>query len=139
TNTLPISREQSTSGLESRVAVHMRVRRALPGSLVCALVCVAACRSAGVPLPPASPVSTGPPGNAVFSLRLSKAQLRANGASDPRLDKIGASAFRYFRAVAEPFKHRTCDAFRDLRWRLPSGAVHGDAHLEQFVVTDEDF
>lgn len=92
-----------------------------------------------MPLPPASPVSTGPPGNAVFSLRLSKAQLRANGASDPLLDKIGASAFRYFRAVAEPFKHRTCDAFRDLRWRLPSGAVHGDAHLEQFVVTDEDF
>ena len=23
--------------------------------------------------------------------------------------------------------------------RLPSGAVHGDAHLEQFVVTDDDF
>lgn len=25
------------------------------------------------------------------------------------------------------------------RWRLPSGAVQGDAHLEQFVVTDDDF
>ncbi len=41
--------------------------------------------------------------------------------------------------MAEPFKHRTCEAFRDLRWRLPSAAVHGDAHLEQFVVTDDDF
>ena len=41
--------------------------------------------------------------------------------------------------MAEPSKHRTCEAFRDLRWRLPSGAVHGDAHLEQFVVTDDDF
>jgi hypothetical protein len=53
--------------------------------------------------------------------------------------RAGASAFRYFRAMAEPFKHRTCEAFRDLRWRLPSRAVHGDAHLEQFVVTDDDF
>ncbi len=65
--------------------------------------------------------------------------MRANGASDALIDKIGASAFRYFRAVAEPFKHRTCEAFNDLRWRLPSGAVHADAHLEQFVVTDDDF
>lgn len=65
--------------------------------------------------------------------------MRANGASGALIDKIGASAFRYFRVVAEPFKHRTCEAFRDLRWRLPSGAVHGDAHLEQFVVRDDDF
>jgi hypothetical protein len=78
-------------------------------------------------------------GDDLVSLRLTRTQLRAQGASDALLDRIGASAFRYFRALAEPFKHRTCEAFRDLRWRLPSGAVHGDAHLEQFVVTDEDF
>ncbi len=65
--------------------------------------------------------------------------MRANGASEALLDKIGASPFRYFRMVAEPFKHRTCEAFRELRWRLPSGAVHADAHVEQFVVTDDDF
>jgi hypothetical protein len=41
--------------------------------------------------------------------------------------------------MAEPIKHRTCEAFRELRWRLPSGPVHGDAHLEQFVVTDDDY
>jgi hypothetical protein len=80
-----------------------------------------------------------PPGNDIFNLQLTKARLRANGASQALIDKIDASAFRYFRAMAEPFKHRTCEAFRDLRWRLPSGAVHGDAHLEQFVVTDDDF
>jgi hypothetical protein len=79
------------------------------------------------------------PGNHIFNLQLTKSELRAQGASDALLDKIDASAFRYFRAVAEPFKHRTCEAFRDLRWRLPSGAVHGDAHVEQFVVTDDDF
>jgi hypothetical protein len=79
------------------------------------------------------------PGDDVFSLQLTRAKLRANGASDALIDKISASAFRYFRTMAEPFKHRTCEAFRDLRWRLPSGAVHGDAHLEQFVVTDDEF
>jgi len=109
------------------------------GSLVCALVCASACRSASGPFPPAQPASTSLPGDDIFNLQLTKAQLRVNGASEALLDKIGASAYRYFRAVAEPSKHRTCEAFRDLRWRLPSGAVHGDAHLEQFVVTDEDF
>jgi hypothetical protein len=75
----------------------------------------------------------------IYDLQLTKARLRADGASGALLEKISASAFRYFRAVSEPFKHRTCETFNDLRWRLPSGAVHGDAHLEQFVVTDEDF
>jgi hypothetical protein len=117
----------------------MSAGRALFSSLVCALLCVSACHSANGSFPPAQPASPSPPADDIFSLQLSKAQLRAKGASDALLDKIGASAYRYFRAMAEPFKHRTCEAFRDLRWRLPSGAVHGDAHLEQFVVTDDDF
>jgi len=108
-------------------------------SALVALVTVSACRAtAGLP----SEVrleSTSPPGDDIFDLELSKAELRARGASDALIDRIGASAFRYFRAVSEPFKHRTCEAFSDLRWRLPSAAVHGDAHLEQFVVTDESF
>ncbi len=114
-------------------------RRALFAGVACALVYAAACRGAGGSFAPARPPSAGPPGDAIFSLRLDRASLRAGGASDALLDGIGASAFRYFRTMAEPFKHRTCEAFRDLRWRLPSGPVHGDAHLEQFVVTDHDY
>ena len=117
----------------------MRARRALLSSLVCALVCTSGCRSAVGSFPAPQPAATSLPGDDIFSLRLTKVKLRASGASETLIDKIGASAFRYFRAMAEPFKHRTCEAFRDLRWRLPSGAVHGDAHLEQFVVTDHDF
>ena len=49
---------------------------------------------------------------------------------------MGASAFRYFRMLARQFDARTCYEFRDLRWRLPSVAVHGDAHIEQFAITD---
>jgi hypothetical protein len=90
-------------------------------------------------MPPAQPVSDSLPGDDILSLQLTRAELRAKGASDALIDKISTSAFRYFRTMADPFKHRTCEAFRDLRWRLPSGAVHGDAHLEQFVVTDDDF
>ena len=37
------------------------------------------------------------------------------------------------------FAARTCYEFRDVRWQLPSVAVHGDAHPEQFVVTDASF
>jgi hypothetical protein len=84
------------------------------------------------------PVEPGLNAN-LFSLQLNKANLRARGASEALLDKISASPFRYFRALAEPSKHRTCESFRDLRWRLPSGPVHGDAHIEQFVVTDSDY
>jgi hypothetical protein len=117
----------------------MSARRALLSSLLCALVCASACRTAAGSFPPAQLPSTSLPGDDIFNLQLTKAKLRANGASEALIDRTGASAFRYFRAMAEPFKHRTCEAFGDLRWRLPSGAVHGDAHLEQFVVTDDDF
>jgi hypothetical protein len=88
----------------------MSARGALLGISECALLCASACRSAAAPFPSAQPASPGPPGVDIFNLRLTKATLRANGASDALLDKIGASAFRYFRAMAEPFKHRTCEA-----------------------------
>ena len=41
--------------------------------------------------------------------------------------------------LARQVGDRTCYEFRDLRWRLPSVAVHGDAHIEQFVVTDDSY
>lgn len=119
--------------------------RARLGRLRCLLACAVACRSAGGAAPSQQPVAAhATPEQSIdaarnpelFSLQLDKAELRASGASEAVLDKLGSSAFRYYRALAEPTKHRTCDAFRDLRWRLPSGPVHGDAHLEQFVVTD---
>jgi hypothetical protein len=117
----------------------MSTGRVLLCSLVCALACASACRSVAGSFAPAQPVAGNLTSDQLFSLRLDKAALRAKGASDNLLDKIAASPFRYFRALAEPFKHRTCESFRDLRWRLPSGAVHGDAHLEQFVVTDDTY
>lgn len=103
---------------------------------MCALMCVSACRGAAGSPPPPQPESASLPSD-LFSLQLDRAKLRARGASETLLQKLDTSAFRYFRTLAEPFKHRTCEAFRDLRFRLPQWAVHGDAHLEQFVVTDD--
>jgi hypothetical protein len=116
-----------------------RGRRCFLGTLIGGLACIAACRGPAAPVATPQPVSPTGAGSDLFSLRLDKAKLRADGSSHALLDKIGASAFRYFRAVAEPSKHRTCEAFRELRWQLPSSAVHGDAHLEQFVVTDDNY
>jgi hypothetical protein len=69
------------------------------------------------------------------SFAVDRNSLRARGASPELLAKIDASAYRYFRLLGPSFSARTCYAFQDLRWRLPSVAVHGDAHVEQFVVT----
>ena len=83
--------------------------------------------------------SAAPPFGERSSLRLNKATLGAEGAPRALLDKVGTSAFRYFRMLARQVDDRTCYEFRDLRWRLPSVAVHGDAHIEQFVVTDHSY
>ena len=73
------------------------------------------------------------------SFRVDKATLRADGASAALIDRVTARALRYFRLLARASSSRTCHEFRDLRWRLPAVAVHGDAHLEQFVVTGQSF
>lgn len=73
------------------------------------------------------------------SFRVDKASLRSQGATPALLDKVGTSAYAYFRLLSHPFAERTCYEFRDLRWRLPSVAIHGDAHVEQFVVTDASY
>jgi uncharacterized protein DUF2252 len=75
--------------------------------------------------------------NASFTIE--KSSLRAQGLSPELLARIEASPYRYFRLLGLQFAARTCFAFQDLRWRLPSVAVHGDAHLEQFVVTDTTY
>jgi hypothetical protein len=91
-----------------------------------------------MPAPAQAQPSLAPFGDNV-SLALEKASLRARGASDELIAKIDASPYRYFRLLGPLVSARTCFAFQDFRWRLPSVAVHGDAHLEQFVVTGKTF
>jgi hypothetical protein len=73
------------------------------------------------------------------SFDLDKKKLRRQKGTERLVQKLETSRFRYFRMLAQPFEHRTCDAFRGQSASLPVTAVHGDAHLEQFVVTAKNY
>ena len=55
------------------------------------------------------------------------------------LRRIAASPFQYFRFTNPGFAATICGAFEDLLPALPAVNLHGDAHLEQFAVTDASF
>jgi len=69
---------------------------------------------------------------------LDKKALRASG-GPTLVAKLESSPYSYFRFVSREFEARTCFAFRDVKHQLPVVAVHGDAHLEQFVVTRDTY
>ncbi len=57
--------------------------------------------------------------------------------ANPRLvDKLRSSAHRYFRFINVPFSREVCRRFADEAAGAPSLNLHGDAHLEQYAVTD---
>jgi len=96
---------------------------------------VAAGSAAGSAAPAAA---TAGAGDAAASLLLDKRALRASGGRG-LVASLEASPYRYYRLLASEFESRTSVAFRDVRSELPVIALHGDAHLEQFVVTRDTF
>jgi uncharacterized protein DUF2252 len=72
------------------------------------------------------------------SFAIDEAALVAKGGAG-LVTKLRSSAYAYYRALAVEVALRTCAGFRDLRWQLPVVAVHGDAHIEQFVVTSTSY
>ena len=82
---------------------------------------------------------SGSPFGSRVSLRLDRATMRAQPGGPALAEKVDTSAYLYVRLLARQFAARACYAFRDLRARLPFVAVHGDAHIEQFVVTEDWF
>ena len=108
-----------------------------------ALILLAGCTRPPRAEPPGPPLKSatqaGDCGAETFgseaSFALDRADLRARGASAKLLERLDRSAYVYFRALARPFELRTCARFREERWHRPVGAIHGDAHIEQFVVT----
>lgn len=65
--------------------------------------------------------------------------LVGNNAPARLLAAVEASPYQYFRLLAAQFGRRACSAFRAERWKLPVVAVHGDAHVLQFVVTRDTY
>jgi Uncharacterized protein conserved in bacteria (DUF2252) len=97
----------------------------LPAFVVLALVSTA-CASAP-PLPPK------PPAEAARALDVARdaPELTRNPALRARLR---SGPHGYFRFVNRPFARLVCDRFADLA--LARVTLHGDAHLEQYAVTD---
>ena len=59
------------------------------------------------------------------------------GAAPELIQRLRADSFDYFRFVNRPWIARVCDAFgKDLQ-ELPVVRLHGDAHVEQFAVTQD--
>ena len=112
----------------------MRFTTSVAPTVITALTC-----AAWISVAAAQTSSTEAPFGERASFRVDKSTLRAQGASAALIEKVNASAFRYFRLLARQFAARTCFEFRELRWRLPFVAVHGDAHVEQFVITDHSY
>ena len=52
------------------------------------------------------------------------------------LQRIEASPHGYFRFVNIPFSEEVCRRFADLIGHAPQVNLHGDAHLEQYAITD---
>jgi hypothetical protein len=112
-------------------------------SRVFALVLFLGCTRPPRAEPPAPAAKSAPQGvdcaadrfGSEATFALDRADLLAHGASPKLVEKLDRSAYAYFRALARPFELRTCARFRDERWHLPVVAIHGDPHVEQFVVT----
>lgn len=73
--------------------------------------------------------------------RASHAQLRphpeALAAAPPELlDRVRGDAYSYFRFINRAWTARVCEAFADTQ-DVPIVRLHGDAHVEQFAVTDD--
>ncbi len=62
----------------------------------------------------------------------------ALGHAAPALvDRLRDDAFAYFRFVNRPWNARVCDVFADDIRDLPAVRLHGDAHIEQFALTND--
>jgi uncharacterized protein (DUF2252 family) len=62
----------------------------------------------------------------------------ALGHAAPALvDRLRDDAFAYFRFVNRPWNARVCDVFADDIRNLPAVRLHGDAHIEQFALTND--
>ena len=75
------------------------------------------------------------PGQGTDRLTVDPADPRFAGRSDLK-SKIAQSAHGYFRFINAGFALEACDAFADVIGDFPDVNLHGDAHFEQYAVTN---
>ncbi len=112
-------------------------------ALVAAWVAIGCGGGSVAPTPRPAPAASEQPCETPFgghpSFAVDPDSLRDRGAPAALLERLRASPYRYFRGLAAEFAARSCERVAAQRWHLPLVAVHGDAHLEQFVVTNETY
>src|SRR5262245_31674915 len=69
-------------------------------------------------------------------------QIRAEPDALPRASpelvvRLRADSFQYFRFINRPWISRVCDVFSKDLQNTPTVRLHGDAHVEQFAITNE--
>jgi hypothetical protein len=68
---------------------------------------------------------------------LYRAPTQFDFSSQPALRQlVAARVYNYFRFINQAFARDVCERFRGECARLPDVNLHGDAHLEQYVVTE---
>jgi hypothetical protein len=60
-----------------------------------------------------------------------------NHAPPALVDSLRSNAFAYFRFINRPWTARVCEVFVDDVRDLPIVRLHGDAHIEQFALTND--
>lgn len=68
-----------------------------------------------------------------FSLNPASPELAQNSALR---EKLQGSVYNYFRFINIPFSRVVCQDFKKIMNQLPLVNLHGDAHLEQYAITD---
>ncbi len=119
------------------LSVPGRRRAALLLATAASVACSAELRSGARPRPALAEANARA---AHYPSTLHRAFDHYDFASRPDLlQRIATSPFQYFRFTNPGFAAAICATFEDIFPALPTVNLHGDAHLEQFAVTDASF
>jgi uncharacterized protein (DUF2252 family) len=98
--------------------------RVLRRAVLCAMLAVGGCRASQGTSPNDGPLLLVEPERYDFAK------------SPGLLDRVVASPFGYYRLINATFTNEVCHRFKSEIDRMPSVNLHGDAHLEQYAITD---
>ncbi len=90
---------------------------------------------AAAPATAGAPAGASEPATSADSLFVDPKDPRLAGRDD-LVQTIRATPHGYFRFVNAGFADETCRLFADVRDRMPEVNLHGDAHIEQYTVTN---
>ena len=98
--------------------------------------CAAAAFALALPGCSAHHTTASPPGTADAASRFAREWARVADGQPELRARLAARPMAFFRFVNQAWTREVCEAFASETGRLPSARLHGDAHIEQYAVTD---